>query len=196
MNIEHFNHPLLTERFEQAFHYAMKLHSDQTRKGTEVPYIAHLLGVTSLVLEDGGDEDQAIAALLHDAVEDQGGLIILEEIHLNFGENVAQIVEGCSDSFTSVKPPWRLRKESYLEHLMNASKDIRRVSLADKLYNARAIWSTYRQIGEETWTRFKGGKEGTLWYFTALCEIFQQTGDDIMTEELVSVVANIKQMSC
>jgi GTP pyrophosphokinase len=79
---------------------------------------------------------------------------------------------------------------------MNASKDIRRVSLADKLYNARAIWSTYRQIGEETWTRFKGGKEGTLWYFTALCEIFQQTGDDIMTEELVSVVANIKQMSC
>jgi GTP pyrophosphokinase len=146
-------------------------------------------------LEDGGDEDEGIAALLHDAVEDQGGWKTLEEIRLMFGERVARIVEGCTDAFSIPKPPWRERKERYLMHLEDAPMDVRRVSLADKLYNARAILITYRQIGEATWERFNGGKEGTLWYYTFLVETFRKTGSDAMTEEFAQVVEDIKRLS-
>ncbi len=127
---------LLNERFDQALNYAIQLHADQLRKGSGVPYLAHLLSVTALVLEDGGSEDEAIAALLHDAVEDQGGLATLEEIRSKFGTHVADIVAGCTDSFEDPRPPWKQRKDRYLQHLAQATPEVRRVSLADKLHNA------------------------------------------------------------
>jgi (p)ppGpp synthase/HD superfamily hydrolase len=195
LKTDHTFHPFLTERFEKAMQYGFRLHAYQTRKGSSIPYIAHLLGVTSLVLEDGGDEDEAIAALLHDAVEDQGGWKTLDEIRSLFGERVARIVESCTDAFTIPKPPWQERKEQYLEHLADAPDDVRRVSLADKLYNARAILMTYHQIGELTWQRFNGGKSGTLWYYDTLVDIFLRIRKDGMAEEFARVVDEIKRLS-
>jgi len=184
----------LTERFEEALVYSTQLHASQKRKAANIPYIAHLLGVTSLVLEDGGNEDEAIAALLHDAVEDQGGEKTLDEIRRRFGERVAMIVQGCTDSYTLPKPPWQERKDNYIDHLRHAIPEVRRVSLADKLYNARAILKTYRQIGEITWERFNGGRVGTLWYYRTLVSIFKQTGDDFMTAELERVVSELERL--
>jgi (p)ppGpp synthase/HD superfamily hydrolase len=166
--------PLLTERFDRALVYAARLHANQRRKGTHIPYVAHLLGVTAIVLEDGGDEDQAIAALLHDAAEDQGGKRTLQEIGERFGERVARIVEGCTDAFGEPKPAWKRRKEDYIAHLKSASEDVLRVSLADKIYNAQSVLICYRQMGEKTWERFNGGKEGTLWYYQALLAVFRE----------------------
>jgi (p)ppGpp synthase/HD superfamily hydrolase len=186
--------PILSSRFEDALIYASHLHARQLRKGTQIPYLAHLLGVTSLVLEDGGSEDEAIGALLHDAVEDQGGLDTLEEIRRRFGQNVALIVEGCTDSFSLPKPSWRERKEAYIDHLWSAPSEVRRVSLADKLHNARSLIFTYRQMGEKTWARFNGGKEGSLWYYRSLLHVFQETGNSPMVEELAKVVADIHRM--
>jgi (p)ppGpp synthase/HD superfamily hydrolase len=186
---------MLTNRFEAALLYATRLHARQARKGSRVPYIYHLLGVTALVLEDGGDEDQAIAALLHDAVEDQGGLATLEEIRSRFGTHVADIVEGCTDSFTQPKPPWKERKEAYLAHLRSAGPEIRRVSLADKLHNARTILVDLRRYGEHTWWRFNGGREGSLWYFHSLLDVFKALDDTPMVAELASVIAEIERLS-
>ncbi len=194
MFIEHMRKSLLSTRFEEALVYATTLHARQMRKGTDVPYIAHLLGVTALVLEDGGDEDEAIGALLHDAVEDQGGMRTLQEIRSRFGERVADIVLGCSDSFTTPKPPWRERKEAYIAHLWNASPEVRRVSLADKLYNARAILSSYRQIGEKTWERFTGRRDGSLWYYRSLLHVYQETGDSPMVGELARVLDELTHL--
>jgi (p)ppGpp synthase/HD superfamily hydrolase len=187
--------PLLSHRFEEAFLYANRLHAGQLRKGSQVPYISHLLGVTALVLEDGGDEDQAIAALLHDAAEDQGGRETLAEIRRRFGERVAQIVDGCTDTYENPKPPWRARKIAYMQHLQTASKDVRRVSLADKLHNARSILLDLRQKGDATWDRFNGGKEGTLWYYRSLVGIFQQVDSSPMVNELASIVKNIEEIA-
>jgi (p)ppGpp synthase/HD superfamily hydrolase len=187
--------PKLTDRFESAMIMASRLHAGQLRKGTQVPYLSHLLAVTALVLEDGGGEDEAIAALLHDAVEDQGGLRTLEEIRRRFGDPVAEIVDALSDAYTTPKPPWRQRKMDYLAHLPTASKEVRRVSLADKLHNARAILRTLRQDGERTWERFNGGKAGTLWYYRGLLEVFQQTGSDFMTAELGRVLEEIERIA-
>ena len=184
----------LTEQFEEALVYSTRLHASQKRKAANIPYIAHLLGVTSLVLEDSGDEDEAIAALFHDAVEDQGGEKTLDEIRRRFGERVAMIVQGCTDSYTLPKPPWRERKDNYIDHLRRAIPEVRRVSLADKLYNARAILKTYRQIGEITWERFNGRRVGTLWYYRTLVSIFKQTGDDYMTAELERVVSELERL--
>jgi len=142
--------PSLSNRFEDALRYAYTLHARQTRKGSNIPYIAHLLGVTALVLEDGGSEDEAIAALLHDAVEDQGGMKTLMEIRRRYGDLVAEIVEGCTDAIASPKPPWRQRKERYIEHLRHASPAVRRVSLSDKLHNARSILEDLRKDGSDT----------------------------------------------
>ena len=166
----------LTERFEEALQYATRLHAGQERKKTGRPYIGHLLGVTSLVLQNGGDEEQAIAALLHDAVEDQGGRPRLEEIHAKYGERVARIVEGCTDSFEqdpTQKPPWRERKEEYVARVRHEPADVLLVSAADKLYNVREILLDYRAHGETVWERFKGKREGTLWYYRALVEAFR-----------------------
>jgi len=151
--------PRLGDRFTDALAYATGLHARQRRKGTDVPYIAHLLGVAAIVLEDGGDEDEAIAALLHDAVEDQGGQPTLAAIRARFGARVAEIVLGCTDADTVPKPPWRWRKEQYIAHVRHASASVRRVSLADKLHNARAILHDQRQIGDAVFARFAGGPQ-------------------------------------
>ena len=186
---------ILTTRFETALQYAFRLHAKQARKGKDIPYISHLLAVAALVIEDGGDEDQAIAALLHDAVEDQGGVKTLEEIRERYGAHVAEIVDGCTDAYTIPKPPWRARKERYIAHLRRASPEVVRVSLADKLHNARAILADLRQDGDDTFERFNGGKQGTLWYYTALVEVFQEVGNSPMVGELAEVVAQIEALA-
>lgn len=165
-----------TRRFEAALVFASQLHNDHFRKATEVPYVTHLLGVASLVGEAGGNEDEVIAALLHDAVEDQGGQPTLERIRNLFGDEVAAIVLGCSDTDEIPKPPWQQRKQEYIKHLDDASASILLVSCADKLHNARSILADYRQIGDELWKRFTGTKEQTLWYYRSLVEAFRRRG--------------------
>lgn len=186
---------MLSSQFENAFNFAVQLHASQKRKGSGIPYISHLMAVAALVLEDGGDEDQAIAALLHDAVEDQGGKKTLQEIQRRFGDRVALIVEGCSDSFYTPKPPWRKRKETYINHLRLAPKDVRRVSLADKLHNVQSILRDLRQEGETVWQRFNGGKDGTLWYYNSLVDIFQEIDDSPMVDELSRIVMEIQEIA-
>jgi GTP pyrophosphokinase len=161
-------------RFREALVYAAELHANQSRKASNIPYVAHLLGVTAIALEHGADEDEAIAALLHDAVEDQGGQATATEIRRRFGDRVIEIVLGCTDADTIPKPPWRERKERYIAHLDSGSPSIFLVSAADKLYNVRSIVADYRRIGEAVWTRFNGGREGTLWYYRALADKFNQ----------------------
>ncbi len=187
--------PLLTQRYEEALQYAARLHTSQVRKGTSIPYLAHLLTVSALVLEDGGDEDQAIAALLHDAVEDQGGLETLQEIERRFGRRVARIVAGCTDSFETPKPAWRGRKEAYLEHLSSATSGELRVTLADKLHNARAIVSDLKANGALTWKKFKGGKEGTLWYYRALVKVLEAQSNSGMLLELAQLSDQMHELA-
>ena len=181
------------EKFEHALLYAARLHRDQVRKGTSTPYITHLLAVASIVGENGGTEDEVVAALLHDAPEDQGGEVRLREIRAQFGEGVADIVDGCTDTYETPKPPWRERKERYLAHLDDASGSVRLVSSADKLHNARTVLSDYRLLGEDLWTRFNGGKEGTLWYYRANVETLQ--GDGPIVGELDRVVTELESIS-
>lgn len=187
--------PMLTSRFEEAFIFADQLHIHQTRKSSQTPYIAHLMSVAALVLENGGDEDATMAALLHDAVEDQGGYEILEEIRQRFGERVAEIVDSCSDAYTIPKPPWRTRKETYLAHLSETTPEARLVSVADKLHNARSILRDLRTEGDQLWEKFNGGKEGTLWYYRSLVENFQQLDNNFLVDELARVVQEIEQLS-
>jgi (p)ppGpp synthase/HD superfamily hydrolase len=185
----------LSQRFQDALDYAFQLHKSQRRKGTDVPYISHLLGVTAIVLEAGGDEDQAIAALLHDAVEDQGGMKTLAAIRNRFGERVARIVDGCTDAYQIPKPPWRERKERYLERLRSEPEDVRLVSLADKLHNARTIVLDLRQNGEKIYDRFKGGKAGTLWYYRSLVQFFNASGPQTLAIELAEAVGEMEALS-
>ena len=185
----------LTERFEDALVYANRLHAEQVRKRSQVPYFAHLLGVTSLVLEDGGGEDEAIAALLHDAVEDQGGLDTLEEIRQRCGTGVAEIVNAVTDAYTDPKPPWRARKEKYIASIRTASPQALRVSLADKVYNARATLRDIRREGESGWERFNGGKEGTLWYYRQLVREFGKHGSRDLLQELSRIVDQLEKVS-
>ena len=165
----------LTVRFADALVYAHEAHADQTRKGSAVPYIAHLLGVTSLALEYGADEDQAIGALLHDAAEDAGGEVRLADIRARFGDVVAQIVSDCTDTCETPKPPWRARKEAYIAHLPQSSPGALLVSCCDKLHNSRAIVADLREHSAETWKKFRGGREGSLWYYRTLADFFQTT---------------------
>ncbi len=188
------NTPKLTARFEAALVYAHQLHRHQTRKVNRTPYIAHLLSVMALVLEDGGSEDEAIAALLHDAVEDQGGQATREEIKQRFGETVVAIVDGCTESDTIPKPPWRDRKQRYLEQLRQGSPSVRRVALADKLHNARTILFDYQQHGENVWSAFSAGKEGVLWFYHSLLQLYPLTQSSPMVEELRQVVEEIEQL--
>ncbi len=185
----------LSQRFEEALHYAFNLHRHQVRKGSAIPYFAHLMAVASLVLEDGGDEDEAIAALLHDAVEDQGGWETLAEIRRRFGERVAQIVDGCTDAYEHPKPPWQARKEAYLEHLNNASPEVLRVSLADKLHNARTLLVDLQLHGDAVWERFNGGKEGTLWYYRRLLQIFRLRNASPLVHEFRKVLEEVEHLS-
>ena len=184
----------LTERFEQALVYATRLHAAQIRKATGVPYITHLLSVTALVLEDGGNEDEAIAALLHDAVEDQGGKATRAEIYRLFGEQVVAIVDGCTEFDSLPKPPWRERKQRYLEQLRQGSSSVRRVALADKLHNARSLLGDYRQQGDEIWSMFGAGKEGMLWFYHSLLWVYRSTGSNPLVEELARVIGELEQL--
>jgi len=185
-----------TAQFEKALTLATRLHATQTRKGTDIPYIAHLLGVASIALDHGANEDEAIAALLHDAVEDQGGEKTLNRIRRQFGSTVADIVWGCSDTDEIPKPPWRTRKEAYIKHVACASPSIQLVSASDKLHNARAILSDYRWVGDKLWARFTGGKEGTLWYYRALVEAFRTSGTNPqLVADLDLVVSDIERLA-
>jgi (p)ppGpp synthase/HD superfamily hydrolase len=167
----------LSARFDHALVYAHDLHRLQPRKGRDVPYIGHLLGVASLALENGGDEDMAIAALLHDAVEDQGGRPRLAEIQTKFGPRVARIVEGCTDSDAmdpAHKLPWCERKQAYVRHVeQQADAEVRFVSLADKVHNARAILADHHEAGDQAFDKFSKGKAGALWYYRALVNAYR-----------------------
>jgi GTP pyrophosphokinase len=186
---------MLTSRFEDALIYATRLHAAQVRKATAVPYVAHLLGVAAIVLENGGDEDEAIAALLHDAVEDQGGAATREEIRRRFGERATAIVDGCTDTDVTPKPPWRARKEAYIAHVRHADRSVRLVSAADKLYNVRSLARDYRQLGEELWARFNGGRDGTLWYYRGLVDAFRAAGSTPLVEELARTVDELESLA-
>jgi GTP pyrophosphokinase len=185
----------LGPRFLRAFLFAAEKHKGQTRKASTIPYIAHLMGVASLVLEAGGDEDLAIAALLHDVVEDCGGAPMLKEVRRRFGQRVAKVVDGCTDADTYPKPPWRERKEKYLRHLKTADADTRLVSAADKLNNVRSILSDYRAVGESVWSRFKGGREGTLWYYRTLLDIFLRHKRNRITRDLELAVMELESLA-
>lgn len=181
--------PRLTPKFVEAVEYAAQLHSTQTRKGSDIPYLGHLLSVAGLVIEADGTEPQAIAALLHDAAEDQGGEETLAEIRQKFGSDVAIIVEDCSDTFETPKPPWRPRKENYIRHLREASDEAVLVSLADKLHNARALLREFRDLGDELWQRFnEQDPQQHLWYYRELLKVYTDRIDNWMVDDLRDVV--------
>lgn len=183
----------LTKRFSDAVAYACAAHNGQVRKGTNIPYVSHLLAVTAITLENGATEEEAIAALLHDVVEDQGGQRRLDDVRAKFGDAVANIVDGCTDAYVSPKPPWRQRKENYLRHITTAPASVRLVSNADKLHNARSILADFRRHGDALWSRFNASKEETLWYYRALVTAFRTAGSNELVEELDRVVTEIEQ---
>jgi len=193
----------LSCRFTAALDYARTLHIER-RKGTEIPYMAHLLGVASLVMGEAGQvgfpvtEDMVIAALLHDAAEDHGGLLRLKDIGHNFGSNVARMVDGLSDSLSedsANKQSWQEGKEAYIARLRDEPADIQLVSAADKLYNARAILEDYRKIGPRVWQRFKRGRMEQIWYFDQLLAVFKSSSVNRIVEELVRVVNELREIS-
>lgn len=186
---------ILTGKFDEALVYAMELHRRQPRKGTGVPYVSHLLSVAALVLEHGGTEEQAIAALLHDAVEDQGGKPTAEAIRARFGNLVADIVDGCTDTDVFPKPPWRERKEAYLARVRSEPAHVRLVSAADKLHNARTMVTDLRILGPSLWNRFNASRDETLWYLGALVEAFREAGTAPIVEELARAVAELEVVS-
>jgi (p)ppGpp synthase/HD superfamily hydrolase len=185
------NEDLLSERFLEAFEMAFHLHNQQFRKESKIPYIAHLMAVSSLVLENGGNENQAIAALLHDAVEDQGGWDTLKDIKDKFGEEVATLVDGCTDAYTNPKPPWKERKAAYLEKMKTAPDSVILVSLADKVHNARSILLDLQDAGDQIWEKFNGGKAGTLWYYQSLANIFDSAPYPLLKHQLRDLVEEI-----
>jgi (p)ppGpp synthase/HD superfamily hydrolase len=185
----------LSTRFDQALQYAVLIHAHQTRKGTGIPYIAHLLGVASIALEHGASEDEAIGALLHDAGEDAGGQGRIDDVRQRLGDAVADIVQGCTDTVVTPKPPWRKRKEDYIAHLPSATASVRLVSSADKLHNSRAILRDLRAHGDAVFQRFTGGKDGTLWYYRVLVDGFRMAGSNDLVEELDRVVTSIDELA-
>jgi len=185
----------LSDKFEEALIYATQAHCNQTRKKTGIPYIAHILGVTAIALEYGGNEIEAIGALLHDTVEDCGGAERLRDIREKFGHDVARIVDGCTDSDQTPKPPWLDRKRAYVEHLKDSDSSTRLVSASDKLHNTRAILAELRRTGLEVFERFAGKKDGTLSYYRALVTAFRQHGDHAdLIDELDRVVSEIEKL--
>jgi (p)ppGpp synthase/HD superfamily hydrolase len=188
---------ILSTRFEQALTYAAILHSGQLRKGTAIPYISHLLMVTGIALEHGADEDEAIAALLNDAVEDQGGKDRHADVRSRFGERVATIVTGCTDADVTPKPEWGERKRQYIEHLRREQNpSVLLVAASDKLANMRSIVGDYRQDGEALWTRFNGGRAGTLWYHRALPNVLlEKMPTSSLAQELDRVVSDLEAIA-
>lgn len=187
--------PKLTERFDDALRYAAKLHRTQIRKGGDIPYLGNLLSTASLVVEAGGTETQAIAALLHDAVEDQGGPPVLAEIERRFGPDVAKIVDECSDTDVVPKPPWEPRKQAYIDHLHYVSEATILVSLADKVDNARALLRDYQLDGDEVWQRFSVHEPHKhLWYFRALHAIYRDKNSTWLVDELDRVLGELENL--
>jgi GTP pyrophosphokinase len=184
---------MLTDRFETALHYANRVHAAQVRKGTSAPYIGHLMGVASIVLDDGGTEDEAIAALLHDAAEDQGGRERLEDIRQRFGDAVARIVEDCTDSWETPKRPWAERKRDYVAHARRLSGSSLRVSAADKVHNAYAILRDLRNFGETVWQRFNAAPDDILSYYESLVRAFREAGGGRLVDELDRIVRGIQR---
>jgi (p)ppGpp synthase/HD superfamily hydrolase len=185
---------IVSSRFSEALSYVAALHADQRRKVSGEPYLAHLLAVAAIVMEHGGNEDEAIAALLHDAVEDQGGIATLDEIRRRFGPAVAEIVEGCTDAIGSPKPPWRQRKEAHIARLRDASPSVRLVVAADKLHNASSLVREYRRRGESLWASFHGGRDGTLWYYRAMADFLKQAAATPIVEELDRTLEDLRSL--
>jgi (p)ppGpp synthase/HD superfamily hydrolase len=169
-------------KLAEAISYAAAAHAGQVRKGSSIPYLSHLLAVTAIVLEHGGDEDTAIAALLHDVVEDAGGQPRLEDVRARFGDSVAAVVAGCTDADTVPKPPWRGRKEAYIARLSKEPPAVQLVSAADKLHNARSLLSDHYEIGAALWDRFSGGRDGTLWYYRTLVDSYSMAPPALVRE--------------
>lgn len=189
------------EDFERALAFATRLHATQVRKETDIPYISHLIAVAGLVLENDGDRDQAIAALLHDSIEDcgtdySGGVTALRErIAVDFGPGVLAIVDGCTDAETVPKPPWQQRKEQYIAHLESAPEEVLLVSCADKLHNARAIVADLRVMGSDLFQRFSGKRDGTLWYYGSLAKVFGRRGPKHLAAELTRTVRTMRELA-
>jgi (p)ppGpp synthase/HD superfamily hydrolase len=188
--------PKLTGQFSKALVYAECKHHNQVRKGGDIPYVGHLLSVASLVINDGGSEAQAIAALLHDAVEDQGGPATLDEIRNNFGGDVARIVAECSDTDEKPKPPWLERKQNYIDHLATVGDDTLLVSVADKLDNARSMLRDYHEHGPKLWDRFnRKNPQDHLWYYGGLLHAYRARRlNSWMVDELARVVDELKRL--
>ncbi|HTU26043.1 MAG TPA: HD domain-containing protein [Pirellulales bacterium] len=184
----------LTNRFAEALAWAATLHQSQHRKASPVPYVAHLLAVAALVLEHGGDEDEAIAALLHDAIEDQGGQPTRQQIAARFGERVAAIVEGATETDLQPKPPWRERKEAHLASVRTADRSVQLVVAADKLHNAHSLITDHARLGETLWTHFRGGKTGTLWYFRAAAEALPLAPTELLAR-LNAAIAEMERLA-
>jgi (p)ppGpp synthase/HD superfamily hydrolase len=186
----------LSEKFEAALVYATRAHRDQMRKKTGIPFVAHILGVTAIALEYGANETEAIGALLHDTVEDCGGTERLRDIREKFGDDVAGIVDGCTDTYVRPKPPWLERKRAYIEHLKDSDSSTRLVSASDKLHNTRALLAELRRHGADVFERFAGKKDGTLWYYRTLVTAFREHGNHIdLIDELDRVVTEIEKLA-
>jgi (p)ppGpp synthase/HD superfamily hydrolase len=181
---------ILTARFGDAVVYAAAAHAGQVRKGTTIPYVSHVLEVAAMVIAHGGDEDQAIAGLLHDVPEDAGGRTSLDEIRRRFGDRVADMVDGCTDTYEHPKPPWRARKEAYISRIPAHSSATRLVSVADKVANLRAIIDDYRVMGDALWTRFAGGPD-SIWYYRTVAQVFRTTERTALTEKLDHLVDDL-----
>ncbi len=188
----------LTERFERALVYTCQVHAGQVRKGNNVPYLSHLLAVSALVLEFGGNEDEAIGGLLHDAVEDAGGERRLDEICQQFGESVAEIVAGCTETLRRPKPPWRVRKEEFLLRLKQASRSVLLVVGSDKLHNMRCTIRGLHQQGSQFWSHFNCSKPEFLWYFRSLQEVFLSRSGQLpsaLLEELTQTLDQLQKLA-
>jgi (p)ppGpp synthase/HD superfamily hydrolase len=183
----------LSGRMDDAFAYAHSVHGTQTRKGTERPYLSHLMGVSSIVLDDGGSEDEAIAALLHDAAEDHGGRERLEDIRSRFGDTVAKIVEDCTDSWSTAKEPWTERKQAYVQHAKTLSAPSLRVSVADKVHNTYAILRDLRNSGEAVWSRFSATPDDVMAYYEGLIRAYREAGGGRLVDELDRIVRGIRR---
>jgi HD domain-containing protein len=193
--------PVLMDWLKKAFEEACALHGSQFRKGTKIPYISHLMAVASLVMENGGGTAEVIAALLHDAAEDQGGKATLKKIQDSFGVTVASIVDGCTDSYEKDKDNdkdrdgWRRRKVEFLKRLIGASPSVRLVVAADKLHNARSLLADYRIVGEELWTRFNAPKEAQLWYRRSAVQVLKAADSSPLVAELDRVVTELEKLA-
>jgi (p)ppGpp synthase/HD superfamily hydrolase len=183
----------LTSRFDDAFRYAHEVHHEQSRKGSGAPYIGHLIGVASIVLDDGGGEDEAIGALLHDAAEDQGGRTRLEDIRARFGDAVARIVEDCTDSWSDPKEPWIERKQAYIQHARRLAGPSLRVSVADKVHNAYAILRDLRKTGDRVWERFNATADDVVAYYESLVRAYREAGGGPLVDELDRIVRGIQR---